>query len=462
MRLNRTQHTILEAYIKRLIESDVGSKLRDARESSWINATKELREHLQALKRIQELRLLAKKNNRNDPDGARKDFEKLKKGGTYDSTGRVVGYGDRVVISEPKSSLKSQINAWKIAAREWNEFDPIDVDNVYAVNNDSILSLYNSIPGIKTLAQNENIPNENDPFKDAFETSAPKNIISKGNRPTILRKQWVGWTNRIPFQRTEADYKIKAGPGERKLAAQLGANGPMGSGVSYDIEQNGFKYEVKAIDDNSTTIRGAAEGIKLFTRVSRKINDVFVQIKTFIDKYKQFFGDDAFTRRTEAFFAEEEEKFESGGISEERLRKFSAVIQSVSRRLRSLGGDPGPTDTKKISVNNKDYQVSKQTYQTILDLLGVNTANLDKKQMVEFLSSILKSSAFVDVDRFISEIEQDLRPSQMFANIVDGVFIVHPTNGYFYLSIPDIDKFFKFVSVSQGRPEYKFTGQMLQ
>ena len=130
----------------------------------------------------------------------------------------------------------------------------------------------------------------------------------------------------------------------------------------------------------------------------------------------------------------------------------------MSRRLKSLGGDPGTSTTKKISVDNKDYQVSKQTYQTILDLLGVNTGNLSKKQMVEFLSSILKSPAFVDVDKFIGEIEHDLRPSQMFANVVDGIFIVHPTKGYFYLSVPNIDEFFKFVSVSQGRPEYKFLG----
>jgi len=449
---------ILEAYIRRLVESNVGSKLRDARESNWVKATKELRDHLLVLKKIQELRQLAISNNPSDPDRAKKDFEKLKKGGMYDSNGKVVGYGDKVLITEPRSSLKNQINAWKVAAREWNEFDPIEVDNVYSVEKGNILSLYSSIPGIEDLAKNENIPNEKDPFKDAFETPAPKNVIVSGDRPVIAEKQWVSWTNDVPFDRTEADYKIKAGPGERKLATQLGAKGPVGSGVSYDIELNGFRYEVKGIDDKSTTIRGAAEGVRLFTRISRKINDVFVQIKAFVDKYKQFFGDDAFTKRTDSFFAEEEEKIESGGISEDRLRKISALIQSVSRRLKSLGGDPGTSTTKKISVDNKDYQVSKQTYQTILDLLGVNTGNLSKKQMVEFLSSILKSPAFVDVDKFIGEIEHDLRPSQMFANIVDGIFIVHPTKGYFYLSVPNIDEFFKFVSVSQGRPEYKFLG----
>jgi hypothetical protein len=470
--VKRDQYMILETYIRRLIEADLGSRLKDSKETAWKNATLALRDYLQRLKIIQELRKQANDNNPSDPQQAEKDLDKLRRGGKYDSSGKIVGVktSSPIQFNLPTTSLKTVIEAWKSAAREWNEFDPIEVDEEYSTKQDSILALYQSIPYIKDFAKKQKITNEDDPFREAFENPAPQSVVSKGERPSIPEGQWIAWTKNIdskdeegnlvkgiPFERSELDYKIKAGPGERLLAAELGANGPMGSGVSYDIEWNGFKYEVKAISEGNYTIRAASEGIKLFSKISKIINDIFIQIKIFTEKYKQFFGNDAFTRQVNTFFAEEEEKFESGGVSEERIRKLSAVIQSVSRRIKSLGGVPGSPAKKKISVNDKDYEVSGRTYQTILDLLGVKAENLDNDQKVEFLSSILKSDAFVDVDKFIQDLNYDLRPSQMFSGIVDGLFIVHP-KGYYYVDISDIDNKFKFVSISQGRPEYKFIG----
>jgi len=414
---------------------------------NWSEATDKLKKFLEISKNIEQLKV-------DNPGLTPDQLDLLRKGGKKSGT----------VLPNyklPAGTLKSFVNTWISLSKQWIKYDADQVNDEYEI----LLKLYKEVPNYLVFADNQEITNKENPFAGLFEKSISQTYSPKGGSPSTLQLNsgvWTPWspTNEIPFDPSSEDRKEKIGPGERKLAAELGTDQVMGGGYSYDIAVNGYRYEVKAVSSDSKTIRAAKEGMKLYAKPRKKIEEVLAQISLFNEKYKQMFGETPFTRQISEFISSELPGFESSDATGDRLSYLIATIHSIKDKIESLGGNLSPSELKKFKIIDSEgeveYVTPTKTYLTILDMLGTDVRDMDKKQKVNFLSSILKSKAFIDPDAFNSEIISDMDPTSSFSEVVDGLFIVSK-KGYFYMDINDIRKYLRFLAVYQGRPNYVFT-----
>ena len=453
----------MKSYIELIVEAgkfsaNVGKTRTSAIKTEFDKQTAALENFLNLRKKYQELLKLSKDVSK-DPTNAQEvnnNLEQLQRGATV-SGGilKKVKSGAKVVVKQPQGKISNKIADWLKIADQWKEIDPDEVNDA----KENFMRIHAS-----TL-DDSGTPQTDNPFDASV--APPRAPTSKGPSPTFKKLTWISWPppptdaqgNKLPdpypYEQTAADFSEKIGPGERKLANVIGSDPPMGQGYSYDLTKDGYRYEVKSITKDNKSVRAAVEGMKLFGKIRRQIDDVLVQIKIFVEKYKQVHGEDRMTAQIESFLSSEEDEIIAGNISDTRMKKFSSVIQLVVRSLEKKGVKISDKDKRKVSIDGVEYETTDNVYNTILDLIGKNVKDMDPSQQNKFLASILKSDAFDDVDAFFDSIENALKPSNMFSDVVDGLFIVRQ-DGYFYMDIEDIDDNFEFKKISQGRPEYEF------
>ena len=427
---SRDKH-FLESYVKILFEAGklatgVGTARTSALKQKWEDETKKIEDYL----------------------NLRKDFQEERKR-TGKTPGRV---SSGPFANFPKLKFENVIAPWISVANEWNRIDPDGVEVVY----NRLIAIH------KNTYDDSGVLQKDDPFAEIFGVSKSQTISSTtgGNTVRIIPNTWVPWasaSNKVSYEPSAADAKARIGPGERRLCAELatiGAKGPMGSNVSFDMEIGGNKYEIKSISSNDLNVRAAAEGMRLFSPIRREFENIIVQMELFITKYEQVYGKSALVKQVQRFIDEEATEISAGSISEERLLKFSSVIQSISNEISKKGVNIN--NKRQVTLDQTPYNVTDETYNTILDMLGANFTQMSSGEKDSFLASILKSEAYKDVDKYFDDVETKLQPSAMFQGVT-GVFLV-TNNGYFYMDTSKVNNYFDFKSVKQGRPQYAFTG----
>ena len=267
---------------------------------------------------------------------------------------------------------------------------------------------------------------------------------------------WNPWTIKsaaIVFKSNET----AVGDGERKLGVEFDAT-PLGQNVSYDLEINNEKWEVKKLDlDNSFRLGVEVSGsyrqiIDCVTRILEaviKIEDSLLdseigdQVKSCIDKIKSQSG------RTSTLLIEGLRKNE---VSASNLDKATDIIEELKRLL--------VTDSKEIELHSS-HDGAKRTYElsTAFHKLALEPIPTYAKLNLlggdsDFYNSVLITNAIkADITLFEnSSLKEKLNDlvREIFTDI--KLVLVHETMGY--KPITDLTKIY-CNRITSGNPRCK-------
>lgn len=259
------------------------------------------------------------------------------------------------------------------------------------------------------------------------------------------------------------DDKAGTGPGETHLATIFGA-AVQGGGTSYDlVTDDGRKWEVKALESPSDTIRPGTEGRRAFVQTKRHLDNVMKQMKSFVDAVNKFdIVKDLEEHELEALsyvvdFIDNdfEEIVSKGEITFPRRKALRATLKAI-KTIKASWTAQGIDDTIDTTVGlaGHNVRVDRPTYidvaQRVKKATDVNV--LQGLRGKELALVVLKDRAFDDPSTFLDEWYESVDVNVVFEQ-VDGVFIVTP-EGFFLVPRSSFKNAFKFVKVSQGQPRF--------
>lgn len=311
--------------------------------------------------------------------------------------------------------------------------------------------------------------------EETADTSAPasKNALMK--IADVKPLQWYKWETFSKNVRSFPKYGSArggeeradsgVGPGEERLAFIFGGE-VMGGGVSYDVvTPDKRKWEVKALEKPSETIRPGTEGKAAIREARSKLELVMKQLKNFLvtsgklDLSKIL---DARQQKIVAFIGsfvetEYEEIVGKGEITEDRFRELYVVLRYCSELIQNLSSQRKPMPTV-VGLNDKKIPVDKPTFLDVAKIVKKSTKDdevLKPFEDQEILVSNLKDTAFRDPRAFFKWLFSAIKASDVFRQ-VDGCFIVNEALGFNMVPKAQFDEAFRFAKISQATPRFKF------
>lgn len=259
-----------------------------------------------------------------------------------------------------------------------------------------------------------------------------------------------------------------SGPGETWLGRLFGGS-LQGMKQSFDLvlptsHGQTVRYEVKAIEKDSRTIRaGAAHGLRAYHSVREKLSDIFNSMRAFCSIVEK--NESAFkllsTIRLHKLYNDIkifcEDRYESmvmnGNITIDSIKQLRAVLnQILSVRSQMSGVDT----TIDISYGGKTINVSPQKLRRILVLLADDDddASFGYNPIQLAFAAIGTSEAFSNPDTFIKEMMDSVDISVVFPGI-DGIIVSSP-DGFTIARVEDFNTAFVLSGFREGRPAYNF------
>jgi hypothetical protein len=258
---------------------------------------------------------------------------------------------------------------------------------------------------------------------------------------------------------------VGTGPGEKRLARIFGGI-VKGGGVSYDVvTPDGRKWEVKALESPSETIRPGTEGKAALSKTRDLLSTIMRQLMIFssaaqksIDSFEKPSHKEMIRWISDFVRSEYEEIVGKGEVTDERFKELETALVLVSRLQKELNVDKKSFPTV-VGLNDKKIDVDKPTFldvaKTVQKLTGREDI-LTPFQKHEIVFSVLKNPAFRDPKTFFKNLFSSVKASEVFRG-VDGVFIVNRNKGFYPVLKDSFDDVFKFVKISQATPRFKFT-----
>lgn len=247
--------------------------------------------------------------------------------------------------------------------------------------------------------------------------------------------------------------KPGVGPGEEKLAAELGGK-IMGGSVSYDVLlPGGKKLEVKELDKEGalrTGTEGAAAAAQALS-VILKICDELSDIDTVV--LKKATGS-AYPSELDDFIVEDVPLIKKGEMTTTRAlgsdKKFGMLqaLKFINAVLKTSSNDE-----HTVSLDDKDVNVDDVQFARVADVVGIEDDSLNVSALSKEIAKA-KSKAFKDPEWFVDAVwARAAIPSVAFPE-ADALAIVSP-DGYKLIPKSKLDSALVFTRISQGKPRFK-------
>ena len=266
---------------------------------------------------------------------------------------------------------------------------------------------------------------------------------------TTSPQRWTAASKKFPY----ASGKAGVGPGEEKLAAELGGK-IMGGSVSYDIAlPGGKKLEVKELDERGqlrTGTEGAAASSQAVSQIL-KICDELADIDTVILKSA---AKSDYPIQLDDFIAEDIPLIKKGEMTTPRMigseKKFGLLqaLRFISALLKATADDE-----HTVSLDDKDVSVDNVQFARVADVVGIEDDELRVSPLSREMAKA-KSRAFKDPEWFVDAVwARAAIPSEVFPD-ADALAIVSP-DGYRLIPKSKLDTALEFTRISQGKPRFR-------
>ena len=281
---------------------------------------------------------------------------------------------------------------------------------------------------------------------------------------------WYPWPGNISsHSKTKYDdpnkRKVGIGPGEEWLAGYFGGN-VMGPSRSYDlVTKDGKRWEVKALERPSETIRPGTEGRRAIEAARRRLNSILLQMRNFIVVAKNLGFMDDMSHADRSLMLKYVNEFlednydwivTAGEVSIERIVALRSTLKTINDYCATTGvGDIKKTTGDVIGLNDREINVDKQTFIDVTKRVEKSTGQKDLLSQInkdERLLSTLKDKAFTKRSEFLDEWYESVDVNKVFED-VDGVFVVN-TKGFVMIPKSRLKEGLKFLKISQGTPRF--------
>ena len=277
----------------------------------------------------------------------------------------------------------------------------------------------------------------------------------------LIRENVIG-TADVSRHWTQASAKFSyapnrpgVGPGEEKLAAELGGK-IMGGSVSYDvILPSGEKLEVKELDKDGA-LRTGTEGAAAASRSVGIISKICDELNGMnLDILRDYTGD-AYPDELDEFIRNDVPLIQKGEMTTSRAlgseSKFGLLqaLQFIHELMQAAGGEE-----HVVSLDDRQVPVDDVKFAKVVDVVepGENEFNVEP---ISREIAKAKSRAFDDPEWFIDDVWAHAAvPSEVFP-AADALAIVTP-DGYRLIPKSKLDKVLVFTRISQGKPRFKVT-----
>jgi len=259
------------------------------------------------------------------------------------------------------------------------------------------------------------------------------------------------WTP-VSIKYSYSPSKPGVGPGEEKLAAELGGK-IMGGSTSYDIVlPNGEKVEVKQLD-TSGLIRPGTKGLSaveknlsIINQTCNELSQISINVLRLQSTYPESYED---------FIMHDIPFIKKGEITPSRMmgstKKFGLLqaLQFINYLMKN--NKDGADHT--VVLDKKKKVVSDITFAQVVDIVDPEDSNYKIDPLNKQLSKA-KSYAFQNPQWIIDEIwTKAAIPSDVFSG-VDALAIVDQ-KGYRIIPAEQFDDVLQFVHITQGKPKFK-------
>ncbi len=279
------------------------------------------------------------------------------------------------------------------------------------------------------------------------------------SRPVPPSGVWVDWSPENPHKYRAGDRDT--GPGELKLAWELGGE-IQGHSVSYDvIDARGNKWEVKE-PDASSAIRPGVEGRRAVDGIRSTLDDVCRQLRrgfsridmSALPAYESSAGIKSFD--VEKFIENDVPAIMGGEISQGRIMGKShrnpVGLLQVLEYVKHLIGDADKC-RRKVTWNGAERDVDIGTYVRTSRELGLADSDIGV-EVCDLFAGTFPHLAFRKPRTFIRDVWlRGVRASTVFANVT-GVVLVSQQQ---FMLIPqgELDDHLRFMRISKGEPRFE-------
>ena len=271
---------------------------------------------------------------------------------------------------------------------------------------------------------------------------------------------WLNWDPKNPKKYREGNRDT--GPGEEKIAWELGGS-TQGHSVSYDvIDRDGNKWEVKE-PNASDMIRPGIEGRRAVESIRQEIEEICRQLKRGFSRI-DFSALPAYESEStiksfevEDFIQHDIGMIMSGELSQGRIvgktRKNPVGLLQVLEYVRHMIGDATCRPKRKVSWNGAEREVDVGTYVHASRELGLSDSDIGV-DVCDLFAGTFRHPAFLKPRSFIKEVwSRGVRASAVFGN-VSGLVLVSPAQ---YMIVPhaELDDHLRFLYISKGEPRFE-------
>jgi len=270
---------------------------------------------------------------------------------------------------------------------------------------------------------------------------------------------WVDWSPRNPHKYRAGDRDT--GPGELKLAWELGGE-IQGHSVSYDvIDAQGNKWEVKE-PNASDMIRPGVEGRRAVEGIRQQIEEICRQLRqgfsridmSALPAYESETGIKSFD--VEDFIEHDIPMVMNGELSQGRIvgktHKNPVGLLQVMEYVKHMIGDANKCK-RKVSWNGSEREIDVATYVRTSRELGLSDSDMGV-EVCDLFAGTFSHPAFRKPRTFIRDVWlRGVQASTVFDNVA-GVVLVSPQQ---FMIVPhaELNDHLRFLYISKGEPRFE-------
>lgn len=275
-------------------------------------------------------------------------------------------------------------------------------------------------------------------------------LYEKVTLSTTSPQRWTAASKKFAY----ISGKAGVGPGEEKLAAELGGK-IIGGSVSYDIVlPSGKKLEVKVLGKDGS-IRPGTEGIAAAAKSTSQILKICEELASIDTVVLKSVAKDSYPAQLDSFIDEDIPLIKKGEMTMPRMigseKKFGLLqaIRFIHALLKTLSDD----DEHTVSLDDKDVNVDDVQFARVADVIGIEDVDLNVSALSRELAKA-KSKAFSNPEWYVDSVwARAAIPSEAFPD-ADALAIVSP-DGYRLIPKSKFDSALEFTRISQGRARFK-------
>jgi hypothetical protein len=285
-------------------------------------------------------------------------------------------------------------------------------------------------------------------------------IVEEAESTSEIKKVQIMALNRWDDFPSVADISLAGsqgiGPGEHRLAKIFGGE-VQGQSQSFDLlvpsgSDFAGQWEVKA-PDGAGTIRPGTDGLRAYAPLNKALKAALDELQEFLETDNIEASVDAdILDQIRTFIEDHGDKIVRGEVTKNRFDEVQRIFELVGEMIKSMSGDA----VKKVSIGDKQYDVTPTTLVKISRLLGTSEedmrAELGDSMGSAVVLSALNSPAFLNIQDLVDLWEGSIQPEEVFD--LDGIILVN-RQGFMLIPKGQYQGNVTFNRVTQSKPRFK-------